>query len=206
MSLPPKLGFPWLATGIVTLAVAAMVGLGIWQLAIRLPQKLALIARFDAAQGAPIMPYAQLHATPGDHRYRRVTLACARLSDDRAVGGRNAAGQSGWAHWLTCALPHASVIVVAGWSAAPAPIATPAAGAVNGTLIGGDHGWGDRSPERVVADPPLAGLQPNARPDPRELPNNHFAYAIQWFLFAATATVIYAIALWRRLAGLATPR
>ncbi|MES2300627.1 MAG: SURF1 family cytochrome oxidase biogenesis protein, partial [Pseudomonadota bacterium] len=51
---------------------------------------------------------------------------------------------------------------------------------------------------RVVADPPLAGLQANARPDPKDLPNNHWSYAIQWFLFAAVALIIYAIALRKR--------
>ena len=54
---------------------------------------------------------------------------------------------------------------------------------------------------RLVADPPLAGLQANARPDPSDIPNNHLSYAVQWFLFAATALVIYAIALRKRLAA-----
>ena len=50
----------------------------------------------------------------------------------------------------------------------------------------------------IVADPPLAGLIANARPDPRDIPNNHWSYAIQWFAFAATALIIYALALRRR--------
>jgi surfeit locus 1 family protein len=37
---------------------------------------------------------------------------------------------------------------------------------------------------RLVADPPLAGLAANAAPDPSDIPNNHLAYAVQWFLFA----------------------
>ena len=52
-----------------------------------------------------------------------------------------------------------------------------------------------------MADPPLAGLAANARPDPRDIPNNHLSYAVQWFLFATTAMVIYLLALrarWRR--------
>ena len=49
-----------------------------------------------------------------------------------------------------------------------------------------------------MATPPLAGLEANAIPDPSEIPNNHFAYAIQWFLFAATALVIYTLALMKR--------
>ena len=46
----------------------------------------------------------------------------------------------------------------------------------------------------------MAGLAPNARPDPGEIPNNHWSYAIQWFLFALVALVIYGIALRKRLA------
>jgi surfeit locus 1 family protein len=30
------------------------------------------------------------------------------------------------------------------------------------------------------------------------VPNNHLAYAVQWFLFAGVAAVIYALALRRR--------
>ena len=56
---------------------------------------------------------------------------------------------------------------------------------------------------RLVADPPVAGLGANARPDPSDIPNNHLAYAVQWFLFAFTALVIYALALRKRLAAAA---
>ena len=48
---------------------------------------------------------------------------------------------------------------------------------------------------RLVAAPPQAGLAQLALPDPRDLPNNHLSYAVQWFLFAATALVIYVLAL-----------
>jgi len=41
-------------------------------------------------------------------------------------------------------------------------------------------------------------LMANASPDPRDIPNNHWSYAIQWFAFAATALIIYALALRRR--------
>ena len=54
---------------------------------------------------------------------------------------------------------------------------------------------------KVVADPPLAGLAAIAAPDPNDLPNNHWSYAIQWFLFALVALVIYGIALRKRLAS-----
>ncbi|NWN33535.1 SURF1 family protein, partial [Klebsiella michiganensis] len=43
------------------------------------------------------------------------------------------------------------------------------------------------------------GLVPTARPDLSSVPNNHLSYAVQWFLFALVASVIYVLALkWRR--------
>lgn len=54
---------------------------------------------------------------------------------------------------------------------------------------------------RLIADPPVAGLAASAVPDPQSIPNNHWSYAIQWFLFAGVALVIYALALRKRLAG-----
>ena len=54
---------------------------------------------------------------------------------------------------------------------------------------------------RLIADPPLAGLQASARPDPAATANNHLSYAVQWFLFAASALVIYALAVRKRLRG-----
>jgi surfeit locus 1 family protein len=47
----------------------------------------------------------------------------------------------------------------------------------------------------IVSDTGLAGLKPSPRPDPAEVPNNHLAYAVQWFLFAAVAVIIYPLAL-----------
>ncbi|MBM3928735.1 MAG: SURF1 family protein, partial [Sphingomonadales bacterium] len=38
----------------------------------------------------------------------------------------------------------------------------------------------------------------NPAPDLSAVPNNHLAYAVQWFLFAVVAAIIYAMALRRR--------
>jgi surfeit locus 1 family protein len=59
---------------------------------------------------------------------------------------------------------------------------------------------------RLIASPPISGLEASAAPDPRDIPNNHFSYAVQWFLFAGVALVIYALAVRKRLAGDAPPR
>ena len=50
----------------------------------------------------------------------------------------------------------------------------------------------------IVSDTPAPGLKPTAQPNPADIPNNHFSYAVQWFLFAGVATIIYIIALRRR--------
>ena len=54
-------------------------------------------------------------------------------------------------------------------------------------------------PLMLVADrPPGAGRAANAPPSLDAIPNNHLAYAVQWFFFAAVASVIYLLALRRR--------
>ena len=53
-------------------------------------------------------------------------------------------------------------------------------------------------PMLLVADRPLVGLAANTQPDVGLVPNNHLAYAVQWFLFAGVAASIYVLALRRR--------
>ncbi len=193
---------PVIATLVVLLAVAAMIGLGLWQLQ-RLAWKQDLLARYSAARqiAAPLL--LNSGTIPADAAYRRVVWPCPAVSADQVVGGSNASGQSGWAHVVVCGQPAGRrVPVVLGWSNAVAPIVW-AGGTVTGVAVPGPKSgvvltgagaldW------HIVADPPLAGLTANATPDPRNIPNNHFAYAIQWFVFAATALIIYLIALRRR--------
>ncbi len=50
----------------------------------------------------------------------------------------------------------------------------------------------------IVSEIAAPGLQPTADPDPSGIPNNHLSYAVQWFLFAGIALIIYAVALWQR--------
>ena len=50
----------------------------------------------------------------------------------------------------------------------------------------------------LVSAAAAPGLEPSAKPSPADIPNNHRAYAVQWFLFAGVALLIYALALRRR--------
>jgi len=183
---------PLLPTLVVLIAVAIMVRLGFWQLD-RLSQKQAMVARYTAMQ-ADSTPRA-FPTDPGvsPAGFSRVALACAAGGPSQAESGRSGTGQSGWAHVAKCAAQNgAAVRVVLGWSRRPDPVIWRG-GQVVGIYVPKDGGG------VIFADPPLAGLQANAKPDPRDLPNNHLAYAVQWFLFAGVALVIYGLALRKRL-------
>jgi surfeit locus 1 family protein len=179
---------PIIPTIIVAAAVATMIALGIWQLG-RRAEKEALLARYEAAVDASeIVPFPLEGAGEGV-LFRRSVLACNAVESIEAVSGTSAAGQKGWVHRAKCVEGlHNIISVDLGFSR---DLAKPAftGGRVTGVIAPGP---------RLVADPPLAGLQPLAKPDPGDLPNNHLAYAGQWFFFALTALVIYVLALRRR--------
>jgi surfeit locus 1 family protein len=50
----------------------------------------------------------------------------------------------------------------------------------------------------LVADVPASGMAASAPPSVDSIPNNHLAYAVQWFIFAGVALAIYCLALRRR--------
>ncbi|MEQ1688411.1 MAG: SURF1 family protein [Sphingopyxis sp.] len=191
---------PVIATVVVVAAMAVMVKLGLWQLA-RADEKAALLARYAASvaeQGAVAYPDASQAATEAV-LYRRSSIDCAFTSGDwRSVAGRNAQGQTGYVHIIICGIDKGApqddqtAYVQAGWTPGPSPPEW-SGGAVSGRIAPQTEGFA-----KLVADPPLAGLAANARPNPADVPNNHLAYAVQWFLFAGAAGVIYALALRRR--------
>jgi len=186
---------PVLPTLLVTGAVALMLALGFWQLR-RAEQKEALLARYAAVEALPgAVAFPLAPAAVEGALYRRSALDCARVTGMRETAGRSALGQPGWAVIARCQLAGGGEAEVAlGWSRAPgAPDWT--GGRVTGTVAPAGEG------ARLVADPAQAGLAALARPDPRDLPNNHLAYAVQWFLFALTAIVVFVLALRRRSTG-----
>ena len=180
---------PVIATIIVLAAVATMIALGFWQLG-RLQEKEAQLAIYSAAQtdGSEIA-YPRGDASLEAALYRRRRFECAQVSNILSVAGSSANGRSGWAHKAECLLPDGATGEVAlGWSRDPAP-PEYTGGTVTGIIAPGG---------RIVADPALAGLEPLAKPDPADIPNNHLAYAGQWFFFALTALVVFVLAVKRR--------
>lgn len=181
---------PVIPTLLVLAALALMLRLGFWQLE-RHHEKEALLAKYAAAQSDQSVHDLADGIPVG---YSRVRFVCESTITQQAVSGRSAANQPGWAHVSLCNLKGGrKARVVLGWSERPDTLPWRG-GTVVGVVVPRD------SPAlQVVADPPLAGFAANARPDPRDIPNNHLSYAVQWFLFALTALLIYVLALRKRL-------
>ncbi len=180
---------PIIPTIIVVLAALIMVGLGFWQLG-RADEKEAMLARYATAGDLPeSVVYPLTPEQTEQDLYRRSSITCERVLDRRATAGTSEAGVKGWAQIARCALKGGGETEVAlGWTRAPdGPQWT--GGTVTGIIAPGP---------KLIADPPRAGLIALSPPDPADLPNNHMAYAGQWFFFAVTALVIYFLALRRR--------
>lgn len=184
---------PIVPTIVVLAAVATMVALGVWQLG-RADEKTALIARYEAVEAmSSEVPWRTALVDSEAALFRRSSIECDRVLGMAAVAGTAANGRKGWAIRADC---------VEGAFGEPLTVdlgfsVTPEMPQWSGGTVGGVIALGPR----LVASPPQAGLEPLAAPDPRDLPNNHLAYAGQWFFFALTALVIYWLAIRKRLKG-----
>lgn len=184
---------PFWPTLIVGIAIAIMIGLGVWQLQ-RMAWKEALLAEYKAAGDQPPVAWPSVPDPEALPLYRNSSVNCLEVTGWRSASGRNASGASGWVHIASCRTgaegPGAQV--VAGWSQRPDDPAW-SGGQVTGVIAPDSS-----AVIRLVAAPPVAGLQAVQKPSPEDIPNNHWAYAVQWFLFAAIAAVIYGLAVARR--------
>jgi len=196
---------PVLPTLVVLIAVAAMVALGIWQLQ-RRAEKAVLIARATANLDRPAQPLPT--RISDDLLFARVTATCAQVEGWTMGAGRTVTGTSGYRHIAACQSPTGQRFRVdMGVAADPKLRPVWAGGSVAGTLShapGGptllDRMTGRATPPApmIVSDTAAPGLSASHRPDPASLPDNHLAYAIQWFAFALAAVIIYLLALRRR--------
>lgn len=187
---------PLLPTLLVAAAAATMIALGVWQLQ-RREWKEDLIARYTQAQAMSAnVPWPRDKAAMEQSLFRWSQFDCQRVLAMRSGAGTSATGQKGWAHTARCEIDGGGEAEVAlGWSSAPQPPAW------SGGPISGIIGPGGNLGGVLHATMPPAGLQPLAAPDPQDLPNNHLAYAGQWFFFALTAVVIYILALRKKWRG-----
>jgi surfeit locus 1 family protein len=187
--------WPVIPTILVSAAVATMIGLGIWQLQ-RKEQKEQLLARYEAAANLPPVTWPSVPDKDALPLFRKSTLMCIKVLRIETVSGSNREGKAGFAHLASCSTggaegPGAKVAI--GWSERPQ---SPkwAGGAVNG-IIAPDN----QQLIKLVVTDRVEGLQQLSLPSPQQIPNNHLLYAIQWFIFAAAAAIIYILALRKRM-------
>jgi surfeit locus 1 family protein len=184
-------------TLIVGVAVAIMIGLGLWQLQ-RAKLHQAQLASYAAASRLPPISFPTVPVQDVQSlMYRYATGNCMRVSGRRTSVGENRAGEPGFAIILDCATgaegPGMSVEV--GWSKDPNAATPWRGGLVSGVIVPDD-----KSRFRLVADGAVPGLQPSAPPTPtvRVSPGRNRGYAATWFSFAAIAIIIYALAVRKR--------
>ncbi|TSB01872.1 SURF1 family cytochrome oxidase biogenesis protein [Sphingorhabdus contaminans] len=187
--------WPVIPTILVSAAVATMIGLGIWQLQ-RKEQKEQLLARYEAAANLPPVTWPSVPDKDALPLFRKSTLMCIKVLRIETVSGSNREGKAGFAHLASCSTggaegPGAKVAI--GWSERPQ---SPkwAGGTVNG-IIAPDN----QQLIKLVVTDHVEGLQQLSLPSPQQIPNNHLLYAIQWFIFAAAAAIIYILALRKRM-------
>lgn len=195
--------FPLIPTAIVALCIAAMIGLGLWQLNIRLPQKEAQLAHLADNPSKPEMAFPSL---PDDSLlFRKAQGFCLEPVGSELIG----AGKEGFRLIVECrtgGLEGPGMLVQLGTTRDPNAKLDWKGGTVHGTIAYAPDArsmlasLNDKGPKRLmlVAETPPQGLSANTPPKTDGVPNNHLAYAVQWFLFAAVAAIIYLLALkWR---------
>jgi len=190
---------PVAATMVVALAVAAMIGLGIWQLR-RAEWKQKLVEQYEAAQKLPPTEFPSAPIKGQPPLFRWATGFCLKPTASRAIAGENRQGDAGYAHIVQCATgaEGPGMAVDIGWSKDPNAKWSWPGGPVTGMIAP------DRLQRiRLVAASSPQGLQPSAMPTiesaVQTTPAGHRGYALQWFAFAAIAALIYGLALRKRL-------
>lgn len=183
---------PIIPTIVVAAAVAAMLGLGIWQLQ-RASEKQKLLQRYAEAEKLPPIAFPTLPITDEQlPLFRHATGVCLRPVGRRTVPGEGSSGEPGYVHIVDCSTgaegPGMSVAV--GWSKDPKAKIDWPGGPVSG-IIAPDN----TTRLRLVAASAPPGLETVEPPSLTSIANNHRSYAIQWFLFAGIAALIYGLAL-----------
>ena len=182
---------PIIGTVLVLAAVATMVGLGVWQLQ-RAEWKNGLLDSYASASDLPPISYPAVPDPDNPPYFRKSSVNCLAVTGWRSTSGRNINGKSGWAHIAQCRTAGAEgpgAQVVAGWSARPDDPSW------DGGVVDGIIAPDSQNIIRLVASEPVAGLQKSQPPSLQDVPNNHLSYAVQWFLFAGIALIIFLIAL-----------
>ena len=202
--------FPVISTIIVALAVATMIGLGIWQLQ-RKGEKEALLALYAANATKPAMAFPEIGPVSDDALFRQSSATCMKVVEWRSQSGRDSTGKPGILYIAECQTGADGPGLLAAMGVADRPNLKPdwKGGIVSGMIVTEpDHySFLERAFGVIPTPNPMLvsanaapGLRTPAKPDPAGISNNHLSYALQWFFFAAAAAVIYVLALRKRQA------
>jgi surfeit locus 1 family protein len=183
---------PIIPTIVVGAAVAVMIALGVWQLQ-RAGEKQKLLQQYAEAEKLPPIAFPTLPMSDKQlPLFRHATGVCLRPVGRRTVPGEGSSGEPGYVHIVDCSTgaegPGMSVAV--GWSKDPNAKINWPGGPVSG-IIAPDN----TTRLRLVAASAPQGLESVQPPSLSSIANNHRSYAIQWFLFAGIAALIYGLAL-----------
>lgn len=167
---------PVVPTLTVVFGVPFLIHLGFWQLDRRV-EKRAQLAAFEHPQALTV----RCDPLEGPHEQR---------------AGLNRHGVNGWAHYGLCRTTGGLIRTNLGWSSDPLEPRAFGHPLTAAAMLYQVPGAG---PELYLTQA-LPPLQPAQAPSAENIPNNHLAYAIQWFAFATILPVIYAMWLrrWRR--------
>jgi surfeit locus 1 family protein len=199
---------PFLPTVVVAVAVLVMMALGFWQIG-RAQQRDADQKRMIERVNLPPVAYPFGTTASNAFRFRRLVATCARVSHWEQRASKSSRDQPGWGYIATCegAAPGATFEAELGFNPAPNVKPVWSGGTVSGRAkLGPDRrGFIDRllwrAPQQrlmIVSDKPAVGLAASKQPTPGDEDNTSWGYAVQWFLFAATALAIYGLALRKR--------
>jgi surfeit locus 1 family protein len=200
---------PVISTIVVTIACAAMVALGFWQLD-RRAEKAVQLALFAANMKKDAVAYQPEGPVSDALLFRLSSAMCVKVTGWRTEAGRSVKGGSGYRWIAECSTGAEGPGLLADMGVTRNPKLKPnwAGGPVRGrvttepshqSLFGKLGGTQEVLRPMLVSDTAAPGLEASAPPSPDEVPNNHLAYAVQWFLFAGVAALIYILALRRRM-------
>jgi surfeit locus 1 family protein len=201
---------PAFATVLVGLAMAAMIALGLWQLR-RADEKKAVLAQYAQAATRPTMAFPTGFVKDrSDVLFRTASALCLNPTAPIVEGGLGPSARAGWRHIVRCGtgVEGPGLLIDIGWTPSFDAKSSWQGGAISGVIaeMPQHHSLLARvtgkvpPPELVlIAAIPAPGFEASAPPSIDEVPNNHLAYAVQWFIFAGLAGLIYALSIRNRM-------
>jgi surfeit locus 1 family protein len=198
--------WPLVPTLFVTCACAVMLGLGIWQIGRARERDAQAVTYRTNHADAEVVGYPRLPPVPDTALYRRSSLVCLEVIGWQPSGGTARDGTRGFRFIAECrtGAEGPGALVDMGVSTNTQFQPRWSGGPVTGriTLMPDGHGmvarlFGSVPPRRplLVSETAAPGLMVSAPPDPTTRENSSWAYAGQWFFFAAAAALIYWLAL-----------